>query len=110
VLPYPRGCGGFAGGYGAGFAVRLSTVDRKLPAAAFAGFERFAAEYSLQRRIERQYLVLEPFAQRTARKSDGEHIAGSVQWQASVLMIMVGTLGYDQSANSLLLSGGQFPV
>lgn len=110
VLPYPRGGGGFAGGYGTGFAVRLSAVDSKFPAAALTGFERFAAEHSFQRRIERQHRVLEPFAQRTVRKSDGGHITGSAQRQASILMVMVGALGYDQSAYGLLLSGGQFPV
>jgi hypothetical protein len=110
VLSHPRGGGGFAGGYGTVFAVCLPAVDRKFPAAAPAGFERFAAEYGFQRRIEWQHRVLEPFAQRTARKCDGEHVTGPVQWQASALIVVIGALGYDQPAYSLLLSGGQFPV
>ena len=110
VLSYPRGGCGFASRYGAVLTVCLSAVDRKFPAAALAGFERFAAEHSFQRRIERQHCVLEPFAQRTIRKSDSEHIAGSVQRQASIFMIIVCALGYDQSAYRLLFSGGQFSV
>jgi len=110
VLSHPRSGGGFASGYGTGFAVRLPAVDGELPATALAGFERFAAENGFQRRVERQYRVLKPLAQRTARKSNGEHITGSVQWQASVLTVIVGALGYNQPAHSLLFSGGQLPV
>lgn len=109
VLLHPPGGGRFLGRFRTGGrAIRLPAVERELLPAPLAGLDGPVCEYGFERRVKRQHAVLEILAQAAGVKRDGEHVAGSVQRQALVFVVVIGALRSDQPADGALLSGGQF--
>lgn len=97
--------------FGAAFrAVHPLPINGKQIAALLADGGRRVGEYGFQLRVCGQQRISEAPAQSTVCIADTKHRTLTVQWQAAVFSVMVGTPGSDQLLDSLFLPACQLTM